>query len=138
MHSKNWIISENDFSVVRIILLVFAFLLVFTFSGCSSSKTAFDHNKWIDAENSGKWNTRKKMAQDLVNQKILIGKSKSEVIQLLGKSKELSNTADNELYYTIDLEYGTDIDPVKVEYLIIYLNADNKAINAIGKIVLDK
>lgn len=43
-----------------------------------------------------------------------------------------------ELYYTIDLDYGMDIDPVKVEYLIVSLNSESRVMKVIRKIALDK
>ena len=98
----------------------------------------FNHDEWLSAEENWSWNVRKKMAQDLVDSKILIGMSKQEVTDMLGKGEEFSDTPSNELDYTIDLDYGWDIDPVKIEYLIITLDSKEHVTSVYRKIVLDK
>lgn len=42
------------------------------------------------------------------------------------------------LYYTIELKYGRDIDPVKIEYLIVSLDSKEKVESVYRKIALDK
>jgi hypothetical protein len=113
-------------------------VFLITCVGCGNSKTPFDKSQWIDAKDSGKWSIRKRMAGDLIENKTLIGKKKSEIVQLLGEPERFSNIPNNQLYYTIELDYGMDIDPVKIEYLIVTLNSESQAIEVIRKVILDK
>ena len=57
---------------------------------------------------------------------------------MLGTSEDYSDVDSSDLYYTIELNYGFDIDPVKIEYLIVSLNSKKQVTRVYRKIVLDK
>ena len=69
----------------------------------------FDKEKW----KAGTQIERGNMSTDLIESEILIGKSKSEVINLLGEPKDSSNT---NFHYIVDFGYMTSFD------LNIYFN----------------
>ena len=78
------------------------------------------------------------MAQDLIDKKTLIGKSKKEIIEMLGTSENLSNVDSNEIYYATEVDYRWDIDPERLEYLIIAFDSQERVKSACRKITLDK
>jgi hypothetical protein len=78
------------------------------------------------------------MAQNLIDNETLIGKSKKEIIELLGTSENLSEVESNELYYATEVDYGWDIDPVKLEYFVISFDTQERVISAYRKITLDR
>lgn len=70
---------------------------------------------------------REKMARYLISEKILIGKSLDEIDRLLGqKSSKIDDK--NKVYYEISEEYGSDIDPVALEVIIVHLDQNGKTI----------
>lgn len=99
---------------------------------------SFNHDKWISALENESWSDRKKMAQDLIDKKTLIGKSKNDIIEMLGTSESLSDVASNEIYYATEVDYGWDIDPVRLEYLIISFDSQERVISACRKITLNR
>jgi outer membrane protein assembly factor BamE (lipoprotein component of BamABCDE complex) len=62
-------------------LLVLAF---FALTACRESANKFDSQKW----KVGSFSSRGEMAQDLIERKVLEGKSKTEVENLIGKPDE--------------------------------------------------
>ncbi len=78
------------------------------------------------------------MAQDVIDTKMLVGMSKQDVIKILGEAENYLNVESNKLHYTIEVDYGWDIDPVKIEYLIVALNSNEQVINVYREIALDK
>ena len=100
----------------------------------------FDNYRWINSHDGIFVDSyvRKSMAQYLENNNILIGKSKHEVIEMLGESEDFSDIPSNELYYTLECDYGYDIDPVKIEYLIVILDSKDHVTQTYRKVTLDK
>ncbi|CAM3153324.1 hypothetical protein PASE110613_17875 [Paenibacillus sediminis] len=98
----------------------------------------FEHEKWIDAEEHASWKMRKAMAQDLINRQILDNKNRNQIVDLLGEPEVFSDVPENEMYYTIEEDYGHDIDPIKLEYLVVKLQTNEKVESYYRKVVLDK
>lgn len=66
---------------------------------------------------------RHRMVNDLLNRYLSPGKlSRTQVIALLGEPEE-GNDVENQISYWLNEEYGWDIDPVKIEYLIIQFDS---------------
>ena len=122
----------------RILVIILSCILPFTIMGCNNQTLSFNHDKWIRAKETASWDIRKKMAQDLIDKKSLLGESKKDVIQMLGMSEDYSDVKSNELYYTTELKYNGDIDPTKIEYLIVTLNQKQNVTSVDRKIILDK
>lgn len=66
---------------------------------------------------------RKKMIDDLVKNRQLKGSSFEQIVDFIGEPNGMDNDT---LYYDVDLDYGTDIDPVYGKNLLIYLNKNCK------------
>lgn len=128
----------KDKQYVKFLGIIMLLTLLIT-TGCGNDKVlVFDKEKWNEAKVNESWSLRQKMAQYLIDEQTLIGKDKMEIIELLGKPEEYSNVSKDEMYYTIDLYYGHDIDPVRVEHLILSLDENNKVISYKRKKTLDK
>lgn len=126
---------KNKYITIFIILILCLFILVIWYNRYLT--VDFNHDIWISALEDEAWSTRKKMAQNLIDKKTLIGKSKKEIIEMLGSSDHLPDVAGNELYYTTEVDYGWDIDPVRIEYFIISFDSQERVIRAFRKITLD-
>ncbi len=63
------------------------------------------------------------MARDLVNRKLLVGKTREEVLELLGKTDSYGR--ENIISYKL-VEKFWIIDPVSIELLDITFNEENK------------
>ena len=95
-------------------------LLLISFTNCKDyNPKKFESVKWKNAS------PREKglMASDLVESKILIGKSKTEILELIGKPKDSSNI---NFHYLIEFGY---MAPFHLD--ITFDKENNRAINAI-------
>ena len=93
----------------------------------------FDSEKWnnksiVDFEIT---DVREGMLNDLLDSRVLIGKSKSEIIELLGKP-EIAN--DSKITYLVREKYGSNIDPLYIKYL--ELNLDKMGTTKNQKIII--
>lgn len=85
----------------------------------------FDKEKWSDDRGIGVealWDVRPALARDLINNNKLIGKTKPEVISMLGDADDSSNI----IRYELDVIWRENIDPIAIEYLKINFNSENK------------
>ena len=139
MNKNNYI--RNVKNTMKIMIFLFSMILFFMSTSCTNKTTVFNKEKWINTRKHSEididWNVQKSMAQDLIDKNMLIGKTKSEIIQLLGEPAKLTDISRDELYYKIEVEYD-GIDSVKLEYLIITLNSESFATKVIRKVTLDK
>lgn len=110
--------------IILIILLLTAFFMFFIYK---NSLMPFNHNVWVESKNIDGFIVREKMARYILRENTLMGKSKDEIDQLLGESASKQDT-QNKLYYEISEKYGNDIDPIAVEFLIVFLDQKGKAI----------
>ncbi|MBD3892227.1 hypothetical protein [Olleya marilimosa] len=83
--------------IKRVSIFIASFLLLF---GCinNSKLEKFDKEKWQSATQIERGN----MSTDLVESKILIGKSKSKIIEYLGYPKDSTKT---NFHYLVDFGY---------------------------------
>lgn len=114
--------NKGKFILSKIIIVVS--LILFN-TGCNTKE--FNHDEWTELSDvhTYNWEVRKKMAQYLIEEDILINLTKSQVIEMLGEDVIITNFPENQMQYTIYLDYGSDIDPVKIESLTIIFNPDN-------------
>ena len=107
---------------MKFIKIVFLFTFIFLVSCGHLGGTKFDSNKWknSDFHKEENWNLRWNMVNDLRNNYNLIGKNKTEIINLLGESYSTFQEPNKMSYY---LGYtGTGINTGTL-YLI--LNEEN-------------
>lgn len=110
----------------KCVLYISAFatiIIVFFCSSCNND-IPFNSKRWNNpAQNDDlELRCRYNMVNDLIQKKLLVGKNKNQIIKLLGEDTEVvEEIKPNELAYTILIDYGFDIDPVKMVYLVICL-----------------
>lgn len=119
------------------VLLIICFLILFTVIGCGNTETKFNHDAWIKAKDTASWGIRKDMAKDIVNRQLLIDKSSKEVNDILGTPEVYSDVEANKFYYIIEMNYGHDIDPVKIMHLIVSLDSKGKVISVNEETIVD-
>lgn len=80
-----------------IILSIFSLVTACDTHTATNEKTDFNKDKW----QAGDWLTKGKMVDNIASESILIGKTKNEVIELLGQPNDSTYTSDR-YYWTID------------------------------------
>jgi len=86
-------------------------LLLMLLCSCTSQK--FDKTLWLNDDPTC-YPQRRAMADDLIQSRILIGKSNMEIEHLLGKDGSVDTTNTGKIQsisYPILIRYGFDIDP---------------------------
>lgn len=116
--------SISFFKIISTFTLIF--LLLSCFARPYVKPITFDKTKWLEQTSPYIDNSvRAAMARDLVNRKVLIGKSRSEVIEMLGELEEKDHQESKEISYTIGEAYF-GIEPTWTEFLIISIDDNNK------------
>lgn len=129
----------------KLIIIFLVSLNLFTVSSCfqdypsyeeiveSRSKIEpipFEKEKWFDDKNIGVealYKTRPGLARDLINRNLLIGKSYTEVQEILGN--EEMDEKNKTVSYTVDVDTGV-VDPVYIENLVIKFDEKDNVENA--------
>ncbi|MBO6524481.1 MAG: hypothetical protein JJ971_11685 [Balneolaceae bacterium] len=65
------------------------------------------------------------MVQELTENYKLVGLSFDELVDLLGRPQNVAALDSNKIYYEIVVEFGWNIDPERVEYLVFEMNEDS-------------
>jgi len=113
----------------RVVMAGFATLLFAALSLYSIHK-AFERVRWLDAGKEGNWRIRTRMAEDLISRKLILAKTRREVVAMLGEPEEYSDIKENQLYYTIREEWS-GIDPVRIDNLLITTDKNDRAATAV-------
>lgn len=102
-------------------LFIISFFALSLFS-CQSHKK-FDKLKWAEVADLMTFPNRKFMIKNLLENYQLKGKKYADIVNLLGKpqSKLDSNL---KVSYDIDVDYGSDIDPIYSKTLSILFDKD--------------
>jgi len=109
------------FILISIPLLTILFLLV---SHIEFKNIQFDSKKW-----KASMDLRNNMSDDIIKNKLLIGKTKNEVIDLLGKNFETDGVHADTIFYIIDKNsYGGDP-------LTLYVKLKNNKVVSVSKIM---
>lgn len=80
---------------------------------CSCTGQKFDKTLWLN-DDPASYPQRKPMADDLIQSHFLIGKSNTEIVNLLGKNGSVDTTHTGKIKsitYPVLIRYGFDIDP---------------------------
>ncbi len=86
----------------------------------------FDAPAWrLDQGQDRKWPTRLAMATDLVKSRILMGKTKGEILELLGPETETANWKDWGIVYWLGPERG--FMGIDSEWLVVRYGSDGRA-----------
>ncbi len=123
--------------------LFFVFVLLNLLFGCQTNSEQkrediksmpFNKERWNNDDAGMRWAFRPGMASYLVNKKILIGKTRNEIFEILGKIKpnewDDKNIVKYELEVVFESGIGGDIDPIAIETLHIFFDKNDKVVNA--------
>ena len=97
-------------------------LFTLTLFSCQT-KQKFDKTKWAEVADLMTFPNRKYMIDDLVQNYQLKDKTYHQLIELLGPP-QLKLDSTLRVYYEIDVDYGSDIDPVYTKTLSIEFDKD--------------
>ena len=137
---KLWLNFDGEFMrkylTISIVVIVYSiFLLSCNQIDYEKQRTfikpvAYERQKWfgLDEElgRETEWEFRPKMARDLIGRNILIGKSREEIIEMLGKDGDYGLYSPNKIRYELEQIYGRNIDPIAIENLIMTFNRENR------------
>ena len=88
------------------------------------SEQKFDKAKWAEVADLMTFPNRKYMINDLIKNYQLKGKTYNEIIEFLGQPQS-GMDFDHEVYYDIDVDYGSDIDPIYTKTLTLGFSKDS-------------
>ncbi len=101
---------------------LFLFLIIILVS--CQTKQKFDKEKWDEVADLMTFPNRKYMINDLATNYKLKGKSYNQIVHLLGQPQSKTDN-EQQIFYDIDVDYGSDIDPVYSKVLIIQFRRDS-------------
>jgi len=86
----------------------------------------FDSAKWRSLDSLSEGEELLAMARDVVTRRLLVGKSRAEVLGLLGETS-YERKPQNELRYALRDEFS-GIDPIGGDYLVVVFDAGDRVI----------
>jgi len=124
--------SKQPGGGMRVVVAAFAALLLAALSLYSIYKmpVAFERVRWLDAGKEDNWRIRTRMAEDLISRKLILAKTRREVVAMLGEPEKYSDIKENQLYYTIREEWS-GVDPVRIDSLLITTDKNDQAATAV-------
>jgi hypothetical protein len=99
-------------------LLTIGTILILT----TSCHQKFDKEKWNTQEDLRTYPFRESMLSDILENKKLIGLPCRQILDSLGQPNAIEN---GQIYYSSNIEYGTDIDPVYFKDLVFTFDKDS-------------
>lgn len=105
----------------RTAFILFLMGILCTLASC---KERFNSARWKVEEDLRTFPHREAMVEDILASRTLLGLPYSQVIDSLGPP---SGVIDNKMYYSIEVDYGTDVDPVYTRDLVVVFNTDSLA-----------
>jgi hypothetical protein len=117
---------------MRVVMAGLATLLLAALALYSIHKipVAFERARWLGAGEEGDWRIRTRMAEDLISRKLILGKTRREVVAMLGEPEKYLDIKENQLYYTIREEWS-GVDPVRIDNLLITTDKNDRAATAV-------
>ncbi|HLP35646.1 hypothetical protein [Lacibacter sp.] len=98
-------------------------LFAVTLYSCQTQKK-FDKEKWAEVADLMTFPNRKSMVDDLSKNIPLKGKSYQDIVSLLGQPQHSLDSTMN-IGYKIDEDYGSDIDPIYTQTLLLHFDQDS-------------
>jgi hypothetical protein len=103
-----------------------AAVIAFAALACDTTRTApFERARWDLARVEGNWVAREAMGRHLVEARSLIGLSRASLTMMLGEPERYSPQEPGRAFYLVREDYGSDIDPVLVDHLVVTLGPDD-------------
>lgn len=85
----------------------------------------YEEQKWNSKDKEIEWKHRPKLARELVNKNLLIGKTRAEIVEML-REENISNSDKSIVKYELEQIYSLNIDPIAIEYLKLTFDKENK------------
>ncbi len=89
--------------------LIYALVFLIILTSCER-ELKFNSKRWKQGGDLNIYLYRESMIRDIVDTKMLIGQEYQTVVDSLGQPEHLNNKGENELWYTVTTDYGSDID----------------------------
>lgn len=92
----------------------------------------FEKRKWLGVDADGisdsaiRSKYRSGMARYIIDKEILIGKSRAEIVKMLGENDDDGFNDSKKTRYALEAIWGRNIDPIAIEYLKITFNGEDK------------
>jgi hypothetical protein len=104
--------------------LIYILILLTIFTSCKN-EIKFDSKKWKTYADLDQYPYRESMLGDIVDNDRLMGLKYQTVIDSLGQPENYWDKKENELWYSVTVDYGTDIDPVYTKHLTVTIGSDS-------------
>lgn len=98
-------------------------LFIVALCSCQTQKK-FDKEKWAEVADLMTFPNRKSMVDDLTKNIPLKGKSYKDIVSLLGQPQHSLDSTMN-IGYEIYEDYGSDIDPIYTQTLVLHFDKDS-------------
>lgn len=102
----------------------FIYLLITVLLSSCQAKQKFDKMRWAEVADLMTFPNRESMIDELTNNFQLKGKNYNEIIELLGQPQGKGEN-DLQIFYDIDVDYGSDIDPIYTKTLNFQFDKDS-------------
>ncbi len=116
---------------MKLITKILIGLFIISYSCDTKRETDFNSQQWLIEKDLEYYPYRDLMIQDIIDNNLFIGFEYNQLIDSLGIPDNVQPRKNNEIYYLIKNDYGSDIDPVYTKHLIFTLNSDSivKSVN---------
>lgn len=108
-------------------------IALFGLKRMSDAPLPFERTRWLQAREEEDWRLRSRMAKYLITRNALVGQSRYQLVELLGKPENYSDATDQELYYLIREDWD-GVDPVRVDHLLITTDTSGRAVRTVIKV----
>ena len=117
--------SKVDVYTILTTILLFSFIGL---TGCGVNEFSYEEWSQLEDVNTYNWDYRKDASRYLIEQELLISLSREEVLTLLGDDVVDAELSTDTICYIIDLDYGTDIDPIYIEYFSVCFDSNDQVV----------
>lgn len=80
---------------------------------------------WKEYRDLDAYPYRELMLRDILDNKKFLGQKYQTVIDSLGQPENWTSKKENELWYSVAIDYGSDIDPVYTKHLTLTMDIDS-------------
>lgn len=86
------------------------------------NQTTFDSKKWKIEEDLRTFPFRETMVDDIIINKKFVGLSFKQILDSLGQPNQIN---EGQIFYSVKVDYGSDIDPIYTKDLVLTVDKDS-------------